>query len=191
MRTNERAATFRKPPAVLSKSEIRETFDTKVLKKPNYRKSLAVKLLEELSTNEARLKYPTVPYLAPRTYRDDTANGLTNCIIQFIRLNFGQAERISTTGRRIDQRYTFEDVTGKSRTIGGSHWIPGTGCNGSADISATIAGRSVKIEVKIGRDFQSEAQKQYQQAVEKAGGLYVIAKDFAGFYEWYNQTFKP
>lgn len=157
-----------------------------------YIKSQAVKQLEALANQAARAKNPNTPpeWIAPRTYRDDTANGLTKCIIHFLQFKGQQAERISNTGRRIDTRQTFSDVTGRSRTIGGSRWIPGTGTNGSADISATIAGKSVKIEVKIGRDRQSEAQKQYQQSVEQAGGIYAIATSFEQFLEWYNQRFE-
>ena len=58
---------------------------------------------------------------------------------------------------------------------------------GTADISATIGGRSVKIEVKVGRDRQSEAQRIYQQQVEAAGGIYYIATDFESFVKWYNE----
>lgn len=60
---------------------------------------------------------------------------------------------------------------------------------GTADISATIRGRSVKIEVKIGRDRQSEAQKRYQASIEAAGGIYYIARNIDDFMQWYNQTF--
>jgi hypothetical protein len=66
-------------------------------------------------------------------------------------------------------------------------YIKGTSTNGTADISATIKGRSVKIEVKIGKDRQSDAQKQYEQDVIKAGGLYFIARDFDSFIEWYDK----
>lgn len=69
-------------------------------------------------------------------------------------------------------------------------WRKSNTTKGSADISATIAGRSVKIEVKIGPDRQSEAQRRYQAAIERAGGLYFIAKDFTSFVEWYNTNFK-
>lgn len=163
----------------------------KKTKKPAYRKSDAVKQLGQFAFEDARLKHTNVPaqYLAPRTFRDDTANGLTKCIIEFIRLKGGQAERIANTGRIIDNRHKFEDVTGRIRSIGSKKWIPGSGTNGSADISATINGRSVKIEVKIGADRQSQAQKDYQQAIERAGGLYIIASSFEQFFNWYNTTF--
>lgn len=127
--------------------------------------------------------------MLPKTYTDKTANGLTKMIIDWINYNGGQAERINTTGRLIKAK-TYKDVMGITKTIGQDKWIKGTGTLGSADISATIEGKSVKIEVKIGRDKQSDVQKQYQDAIEKAGGIYYIAKDFDTFYNWYNETFK-
>lgn len=111
----------------------------------------------------------------PKTYDSKTANGLTKMICDWIKYNGGQAERISTTGRYI---------------VAQRKWIKGSGTKGSADISATIQGKSVKIEVKIGKDRQSDDQKRYQEMIEKAGGIYYIAKDFDSFYEWYNNNFK-
>lgn len=160
-------------------------------KKHQYIKSLAVKELERLADNAAKAKYPAVPYLVPRKFRDDSANGLTKCIISFLRLKGYQAERINSTGRIVDKRKSYTDVTGRRRTIGNYVWVYGTGTKGTSDISATVSGRSVKIEVKIGRDRQSDAQRRYQEQVEKAGGLYFIAKNFEQFYQWFNETFTP
>ncbi len=134
-------------------------------------------------------KHQAPETLLKQQFRDDKANDLTRCITTYIQLKGGQAERINTTGRPIDRRKQFIDSVGITRTIGSIEWVPGTSTNGSADISATIRGRSVKIEVKIGRDFQSQAQKDYQKAIEAAGGLYVIAKDFTSFVTWYHKTF--
>lgn len=158
-------------------------------KKLPYRKGSAVKLLELLANEAARAKYPTVPYLAPRTFRDDSANGLTKCILSILRIKGHQAERINSTGRIIDKRKSYTDVVGRRRTIGSYDWVYGTTTKGTTDISATIAGHSVKIEVKIGIDRQSEAQRIYQAEVEQAGGIYFIARIFAGFLEWHNETF--
>lgn len=153
------------------------------------KKSEAIRQLEAELFEIKKRKYPNNPYLTKQEYRDDTANGLTKAVIDFIKLRGGQAERISTTGRPIDRRQSYVDAIGMRRTIGSIEWIKGTGTNGSADISATIAGKSVKIEVKIGADRQSEAQKKYQQDIETAGGLYYIAKDFKSFVEWYRNNF--
>lgn len=126
--------------------------------------------------------------IAPK-YTDKTANGLTRMVTDWIKFNGGQAERINVTGRFIKAKMVT-DVVGFKRQVGNDKWIKGNGTVGSADISATIKGRSVKIEVKIGRDRQSEYQKQYQESIERAGGIYYIAKDFDSFYEWYNNNFK-
>jgi len=151
-----------------------------------------MKPLQELQAMELenkRRNYPNVPleYLSCKDYTDKTANGLTKCIIDFIVFKGGQAERISTMGRTIQGKKSIDYYTGKNTSE--STYIPGTGTKGSADISATIKGRSVKIEVKIGKDRQSEHQKEYQTKIEFAGGIYYIAKDFDSFYEWYNSTF--
>lgn len=160
-------------------------------RKPRYKKPQAVRELEELADIANAKAHPHMPekYLAKAKYRDDSANGLTRCIIDFIRLHGGQAERINTTGVPLDTRREVTDILGHRRTIGSIEWRPSGSTVGSADISAIINGRSAKIEVKIGKDRQSEAQKAYQKEVEAAGGIYYIAKNFTLFVEWYKATF--
>ena len=146
-------------------------------------------MLQELHVAQTKRKYPNMPeYAIPTiTLNDNNANGLTKCIIFFLNAMEHQAERISTMGKYVDNRTTFENVLGVKRTIGSGKYIKGQGTVGSADISATIKGKSVKIEVKYGRDKQSDAQKKYQESIERAGGTYIIAKDFDSFYEWYKK----
>jgi hypothetical protein len=144
-----------------------------------------LKHLKQESMLEA---YPNVPKYALSTpkYEDKTANGLTKCIIEFLQLSNHQAERINTMGRPIDNRKQVTDVIGRTKTIGSMTWGKSTATKGSADISATIQGRSVKIEVKIGADRQSEDQKVYQANIEKSGGQYWIAKNFDDFIKKYD-----
>ena len=150
---------------------------------------MSIKILQTLEAEHLKCKYPTLPAkaYALTKWNDKTANGLTKCIIAFLKFNGWQAERVSNMGRPVDSRRTVKDVLGRERQIGSMKWIPGSGTKGTADISATIKGRSVKIEVKIGADRQSEAQKAYQANVEMAGGVYVIAKSFEDFLLWYEQ----
>jgi preprotein translocase subunit SecA len=152
-------------------------------------KSKAIRELENLDLIERQTRYQDVPYITRRSFTDRSANDLTKCIIRFLTLKGHQAERINTTGRPVDRRKTYTDVLGHRRQIGNIEWIRGTGTRGSADISATINGRSVKIEVKFGRDRQRPEQRQYQEAIERAGGLYVIATSFDQFYQWYKTMF--
>jgi len=123
-------------------------------------------------------------YIVRTKYTDKTANSLTKAIVKWINLNGYQAERISTSGRWVDNSKVVTDVLGNQKKIGSGKYIKGSGTKGSADISATIKGRSIKIEVKM-KDKQSEAQIEYQKAIERAGGIYFIAKDFTSFYEFY------
>jgi hypothetical protein len=144
--------------------------------------------LKQLKQEAMLESYPNVPKyaLSAPKYEDKTANGLTKCIIEFLQLSNHQAERINTMGRPIDNRKQVTDVIGRTKTIGSMTWGKSTATKGSADISATIQGRSVKIEVKIGKDRQSEDQKVYQENIEKSGGQYWIAKNFDDFIKKYD-----
>lgn len=148
-----------------------------------------IKQLKELAYKRLRNKHPLVPeYAVPvPKYSDKTANGLTKCIVDWIIFNGGQAERISNMGRYIDERKVVTDTIGYQRTIGSGKYIPGNGTKGTADISSTINGISVKIEIKIGNDRQRKAQKKYQADIERAGGIYFIARNFDEFITFYNK----
>jgi len=144
------------------------------------------KRIQLLEWEYLKERHPLVPdhALAKTAWSDKTANGLTKMIVSFIQMSGYQAERINTMGTyRAAKRYTNMD--GVTRTIGKGTWTKSGSTPGSADISATIKGRSVKIEVKI-NDKQSDAQKAYQQAIENAGGIYIIAKNFDEFIEWFD-----
>lgn len=145
--------------------------------------------LMQAAINYAAERWPSVPdhARAVPSYTDNSANSLTRCVIDWINFNGYQAERISNTGKYIDNRKKVTDILGNTREIGSGKWIKGQGTDGTADISATIRGRSVKIEIKYGKDRQSEAQKKYQESIEKAGGIYIIVKDFDSFLVWYDE----
>lgn len=149
---------------------------------------VALSQLRELALTHSRTRYPSLPESArcTRTYNDKTANGLTKCVLDFLNYSGHQAERINSTGRPLDNTKVITDILGSQRRIGSVKWIPGTGQKGTADISATIWGRSVKIEVKI-KDRQSEDQKKYEEQVIRAGGQYWICRSFDEFLNKYNE----
>lgn len=53
------------------------------------------------------------------------------------------------------------------------------GVAGQADLSVIYRGRAIEIEVKTASGAQSDLQRDYQRAVERAGGLYVVARSVA------------
>ena len=147
--------------------------------------------LVNLALADLKIKYPNVPdHCIPQPkYSDKTANGLTKCIKDFLNLSGYQAERISSMGRMLDKREIVEDCLGRRKQIGSIQYIKGASTNGTADVSATIKGKSVKIEVKIGKDRMSQDQIKYRDAIIRAGGIYFIATDFDMFIEWFNNEF--
>lgn len=152
----------------------------------------AIDRLKTMAVEKAKNRHSSVPeYARPKPkYDDKTSNGLTKCIIDWINFNGYQAERINSMGRPIDNRKSVTDVLGNTRTVGSIKWVKGQSQNGTSDISATIKGRSVKIEVKClgtGDRYQSQEQKEYQKSVERAGGVYIIARTFQGFMNWYDK----
>lgn len=138
-----------------------------------YKKPEAIKELERQYHEAKKLKYPKAPkeYLVYTKFRDDKTNDLTKCVMAYTRLQGYFIERINSSGRFINGK-----------------WIKGTGTNGTADLSAIINGKSVKIEIKCKatKDRQSEAQKKYQKQVEKAGAVYIVVGTFEEFFNWLN-----
>lgn len=146
--------------------------------------------LNTLMIESLKLKYPNMPeaYIPKTEYKENSANSLTRCVIDWINLHGYQAERISSQGqyRNGAKIKVGSGIMAHTKQLPGK-WTPGQSTKGTADISATIKGRSVKIEIKYGKDKQSDVQKQYQESVERAGGVYIIVRDFDTFVEWYNQ----
>lgn len=166
---------------------MKPTLERHAGKKLQYKNSEAIRLLRELSLSASRTKYPTMPesVRSTRNYTDRTSTGLQKCIIDFLNFSGHQCERIAVTGKYIDNSKVVADVLGSKRRIGSGKWIRSSMQKGSADLSAIIFGRSVKIEIKM-KDKQSPDQKAYQQQVESAGGLYWIVRSFDEFLSFYN-----
>jgi len=155
------------------------------MNKENKARFTQLYLLDKLS------KYPSFigreNCIPPPKLKETGANDLTRLVIDFLTFNNCQAERISSQGQYRDGTKIITDCIGRKRTIGSGIWTPGTSTKGTADISATIKGRSVKIEIKWGADRQSDAQKEYQVAIEKAMGIYIIVKTFDDFIIWFDK----
>ncbi len=105
-------------------------------------------------------------------------------IVEYLNLLGFQAEKRAVMGRQITTKDTHTPMgTIKGKTI----YIPTTGTKGSADISAIVYGIAVMIEVKVGKDRQSDHQKRYEQAVDRANGFYMIARSEDDFLEKFNE----
>lgn len=128
---------------------------------PKNLKDLA-KLADKLNAE----KHPDLPpfALVKKKFTDTTANELTKTIIfDMYWVRGGVAYRINN-GATYDQ---------KLKT-----YRKGVQRRGIPDIIGIINGRFFGIEVKIGQDRQSTYQKEIEEEINNAGGVYFIAKTY-------------
>lgn len=118
-------------------------------------------------------------------FKDKTEKDLKACIQYYAKVHGFQAEVINNRGFRKDNRVVVENCIGQMKTIGSVQWLPSSQRKGTADMSLTIRGRSVKCEIKMPGDRMSQHQKEYQNEVEQAGGIYWIVTSFEDFYNKY------
>ena len=109
-------------------------------------------------------------YCPPTIPKVNTANGLTRFIENYINWVGWRATRINTTGRVVGGRYIY-----------------GTTRRGTADISATVNGRSLMIEIKIGSDKPSEHQLKEQAKERAAGGEYFFVSTPEQFFDYLDE----
>jgi len=138
-------------------------------RKQSYIKPEAVKVLERLADDEARQLHPTMPNLAPRTFRDDSANGLTACITAYLRIKGAFVSRLNNTGI-YDKRLM--------------RYRPGTSRKGLPDVVCTYKSKSIFIEIKHAADRLSEFQKKVRDEQTRSGGLWFTARNFTETKEW-------
>lgn len=137
--------------------------------------------LSDLHYAHQLMKYTTMaanaPFAIPRKrYSDKTANKLTDAITDFIRLTGGYADRINNMGVMRNGKWTRSGTRKGIADIMASKPI---------EVGGRLIGVQVAIEVKIGKDRQSEDQKKIEAEVVRSGGFYIIAKDWNGFYtQW-------
>jgi len=130
--------------------------------------------------NEAHLKHTTerTPsvvkdglYCEPKYPDVKKSGGLTLMICNYINWMGYRATRISTTGRQL-----------------GGKWIYGTTRKGTADISATINGKAIMIEIKVGKYRASEHQLKEQAKERAAGGIYEFISTPEQFFELFDRV---
>ena len=100
-------------------------------------------------------------------FSDKGANDLTKLIMAWLKVHGHFAARINS-GAVYDKRLGIYRK-GSGATVG------------MADINAVIKGKSVSIEIKIGKDKIRESQLKVKAEIEAAGGVYFVARSFDDF----------
>ncbi len=115
---------------------------------------------------------PTVPRYAmvkPKPH-DTNTSGLTDCVRSFLITKGHYCGRTNTTG-------TYSQKLGK--------YIHSGATRGQSDLNCIVQGQSWQVEIKLGKDKLSPAQERIREQVQKAGGVYLVAKTFDGFVKDY------
>lgn len=141
---------------------------------PTMQTENSLKILSEMAWNYSVRKNPSVPDEARHRYKysDRDANSLTRCIVDFINFSGGTATRINSQGQ-------YDALL--------KRWRKGMTRKGTPDVIGVLNGKSLNVEVKVGKDKMSLEQWQVKTDIENAGGYYHVAKNFQDFYEWINK----
>jgi hypothetical protein len=128
-----------------------------------------------------------VPAL-PKPYNDDSTNGLTKCIYDWLKYHDHYVNRIQSQGQVRVEKIPLAFGNVREKIV----WTHGTTNKGTADIDSIIFGKPVKIEVKCSatKDRLSDHQLKEKKRIESSGGIYYVATNMQTFIEWYKQTFK-
>src|SRR3990167_6629608 len=84
----------------------------------------------------------------------------------------GSLQRTIIEYLRLRRIFHYRQNTGAFKTERGGFYR--FGVSGAPDIVVVVNGRYIGLEVKMGRNKQSIAQKKFQQELEQAGGLYWL-----------------
>lgn len=139
----------------------------KTIPKPRYKKPDSVKRLEnDYYTWKYRQSSIPVQCRFKKAFRDDTANGLAGCIEAWAKIHGAFFQRQNSQGQ-YDSRL--------------KKWRKSGTTKGIADVQVTYRGRTYNLEIKVGRDRQSEVQKAVEKQIKAAGGHYAVIHCFNDF----------
>lgn len=139
----------------------------KTTPKPRYKKPEPVKQLEnDYYTWKYRQSSIPVQCRFKKAFRDDTANGLAGCIEAWANVHGAFFQRQNSQGQ-YDSRLKMWRKSGTTKGI--------------ADVQVTFKGKTYNLEIKIGKDRQSEVQKAIERKIKAAGGHYAIIRCYDDF----------
>lgn len=139
----------------------------KTTPKPRYKKPDSVKQLE-IDFFDWKYRQSSIPVQCrfKKAFRDDTANGLAGCIEAWAKVHGAFFQRQNSQGQ-YDSRL--------------KKWRKSGTTKGIADVQVTYRGWTYNLEIKVGRDRQSEVQKAVEKQIKAAGGHYAVIHCFNDF----------
>ena len=139
---------------------------------------MTIKELEQQAFRAKCEKYSSVPikFITAVKFKVSKANELTKTILAFIRLSGNYADRINNTG-------IYDQKTGKYRKSNTRKGIADIMASKRIEHEGRTFAVQVAIEIKVGNDRMSEHQERMRDEIQKKGGVYIVARDWDGFYK--------
>lgn len=130
----------------------------------------------------------TVPVHAqPRKlFKESSANELTKTILAYFKMRGIKAWRQASEGRFIKGK-EYTDWAGRKKEEKGFYIPRSKAAVGIGDICCINNGLFTTIEIKYGKDRQSDDQKKFQSEIESSGGRYMIARTWEDFHTQINK----
>ncbi|GAB2595896.1 VRR-NUC domain-containing protein [Spirosoma areae] len=134
--------------------------------------------LNRLADEAKAAKYPSVRanYIPKSKFDDRTANGLTSCVLEWLKLNSHFCARINTGG-------IYDEKLRRYRPSGATLGVP--------DVIGCIRGLFIGIEIKVGSEKLSAEQKDVARQIESSPGYFVEVRSFEQLYSWYENLTRP
>lgn len=144
--------------------------------------------LKELATGIANIRHANIPeHARPKMkFSDATANDLTTAILAYFSLAKlkgykCRAWRQPSEGRYLPEKWETNVVGQRIQTSKGIFIPRDKNAKGAGDILAIVSGKFISLEIKIGKDRQSEVQGEFEMDITDAGGLYFIVRNWDSF----------
>lgn len=144
--------------------------------------------LKELAIELSNIRHANIPeHARPRMkFSDTTANELTSSILAYFHLAKARgvkcrAWRQPSEGRYLPEKWETNSVGHRIQTAKGIFIPRDKNAKGAGDILAICSGKFLSIEVKIGKDRQSDIQSEFQSDIEDSGGKYFIVRNWDSF----------
>jgi hypothetical protein len=130
-------------------------------------------------------RYPLRPeqyFYSNTKHREYLSKFIESVIILVLRSKGADPIKANDKGRSVDASKVVTNVLGHQRTIGGRIFVKDKSVRpGRADITVFFSKTMYLLEIKVGHDRMSEAQKQEQARAEANGEKYVIIKTVDDF----------
>lgn len=134
-------------------------------------------------------------YLTTKYPDTRTKGGLATFVCNFLKWNGHHGEKTNNMGRPIQKFAPKMNIwTGTVQNVpNGIEWQKGSGITGTSDVKGHVNIPASKfpvpiyVEIKIGKDRQSQEQKGYQKQVTDTGAFYMLCsfpEDFILFYDY-------